>query len=380
MTLVTDSPNTVKRRNSSIELLRILAMLMIIARHYVGANAFSVAAQPFSKRKIFLESFVYPSGKVGVVLFFFISAYFLCATNTTIVSNLRRIWILEREILFWSIVLCCLTFIVDNNKITPALILQSIFPTLTGLWWYPTSYCIFLLLLPFLTAGLRAAGQIAHKRLCIMLVVLYFCIVGFLSIFVINYTPITLNIATNSVTVFLLYFPLVTYYRWYVPPLKRTTSLICIAIGYLILCFSSVVSGLFFQNTNSYLTLQTYLGSTEYMLPIALISIGLFTLFQNLHFSSSAINFIAGRIFAVYLIHLYPPINNFLWQNLFNMKPIWNSSHFWISSALIILIIFVICVAADSLRYCLFKVFFDRNKGKTFDILIHWIKKNSKSK
>lgn len=358
-----------KQRNSSIELLRIISMLMIIARHYVGANAFDVTALPLSKRKIILEAIIYPSGKIGVVIFFFISAWFLCSANTSIIANLRKMWILEREILFWSLVLCGLTFAFNRHELTASLVIQSVFPTLTGLWWYPTSYCLFLLFLPFLTSGLRSIGKEKHKQLCIIIVIAYFVIVGFLSVFISAYVDINLDITTNNVVVFLIYYPLITYYRWYLTPFNRKISLYLIFIGYAILILFSVISGSLFHNSNIFQSVQTHLGSTEYMLPVALTSTGLFTLFQSFHFSNTVINFIANRTFAIYLIHLYPPINSFLWTEMFNMEPIWNSNYFWNISLFLVCIIFLICGIADSIRYCVFAIFFDRHKGLLFDSL-----------
>ena len=63
-----------RRRNSSIELLRIIAAYFIVSRHFVGGNAVNVWNQPVSFYKIFFEGVVFPFGKVGVVLFFFVSA------------------------------------------------------------------------------------------------------------------------------------------------------------------------------------------------------------------------------------------------------------------------------------------------------------------
>lgn len=42
-------------------------------------------------------------GKVGVVIFFSISAWFSLDREQTIKSNLKRVWIMERELLFWSL-------------------------------------------------------------------------------------------------------------------------------------------------------------------------------------------------------------------------------------------------------------------------------------
>lgn len=64
-------------RNSSVEALRILAMLMIVASHCVMFSNLDVLTQPFGINKVLIETFLYSGGKVGVVAFFAISAWFL---------------------------------------------------------------------------------------------------------------------------------------------------------------------------------------------------------------------------------------------------------------------------------------------------------------
>lgn len=64
-------------RNSSVELLRILSMLMIVASHCVMFSDMNLLAQPLGVNKILIETFLYPGGKIGVVAFFSISAWYL---------------------------------------------------------------------------------------------------------------------------------------------------------------------------------------------------------------------------------------------------------------------------------------------------------------
>lgn len=92
-------------RNSSIELLRIIVVYLIILRHFVGANGFSVWQMPLSVNKVIAEGVLFPLGKVGVVLFFLISAWFLCEGSTDIKACLRHVWMLEREILFYGLIM-----------------------------------------------------------------------------------------------------------------------------------------------------------------------------------------------------------------------------------------------------------------------------------
>ncbi len=56
-------------RNSSIELLRIIAMFMILAYHFVGQSGYKIENLPLSPQKVFFQLIMLGGGKVGVVIF-----------------------------------------------------------------------------------------------------------------------------------------------------------------------------------------------------------------------------------------------------------------------------------------------------------------------
>lgn len=95
-------------RNSSIELLRIVAMFMILASHFVVHNGYDVKDLPVGPMRIFFQLVMQSGGVVGVVIFFTISAWFFLDKEQTIKSNLKRIWILS--VRYCSGVLCPLRF------------------------------------------------------------------------------------------------------------------------------------------------------------------------------------------------------------------------------------------------------------------------------
>ena len=99
------------QRNSSIELLRIIAMFMILAHHFIVHNGYDVLKLPLGPERIFFQLVMAGGGKVGVVIFFSISAWFFLDREQTIKSNLKRVWIMERELLFWSLILVMLYFV-----------------------------------------------------------------------------------------------------------------------------------------------------------------------------------------------------------------------------------------------------------------------------
>ena len=94
------------QRKSSIELLRLLSMLMIVSFHLCVGNRYDwFLAQPPTPTKVAYQ-FLMGGGWVGNFIFFTISIWFLLDRQNTLKSSLKRIWILERELLFWSLALC----------------------------------------------------------------------------------------------------------------------------------------------------------------------------------------------------------------------------------------------------------------------------------
>lgn len=79
-----------KGRNSSIELLRIIAMFMILMHHFIVHNGCGVKKLPLGPERIFFQLVMAGGGKVGVVIFFSISAWFFLDREQTIKSNLKR--------------------------------------------------------------------------------------------------------------------------------------------------------------------------------------------------------------------------------------------------------------------------------------------------
>lgn len=65
-------------RESGFEVLRILAMLMVTAHHFVLYNSVDAWSLPLGPERLVFTTAFYGLGKVGVVCFFGISAWFLC--------------------------------------------------------------------------------------------------------------------------------------------------------------------------------------------------------------------------------------------------------------------------------------------------------------
>ena len=103
----------IKQRNSSIELLRIVCMFMIVIHHIATHGNYSFELQCVTATKLW-HSFINMGGKIGVDTFIIISGYFLINSKPSI--NIRKIFKLEGQILFYSILcFCCYLYLFSSN-------------------------------------------------------------------------------------------------------------------------------------------------------------------------------------------------------------------------------------------------------------------------
>ena len=96
-----ESERMSKTRNSRVEILRIIAMLLILMNHFLQMDTMKTSSYPFKTLNALLSHL----GGVGDDIFFGISAYYLCTRKSNIKDSLRRFWKLEIELLFYSIIL-----------------------------------------------------------------------------------------------------------------------------------------------------------------------------------------------------------------------------------------------------------------------------------
>lgn len=349
-------------RNSSFELLRLLAMYMIILHHYVVHNPFPVYDEPASVRQFIYTCFL-PLGKVGVDIFFGISAWFLCQNrDLSPRKSLKRIWVLERQMLFYSLLLMLGLVLFDRKDISRSQIVYSVFPLISNLWWYPTNYALFLLFYPFVTMGLRKMGQRMHGYLAVILLVVWGLIYGL--------TPNDyVGFLASTFVSFIYQYLLISYYRWYLKKASKTLGWSMVGLG------SAAVLGLILFG--DWMRTFTHGGfppmifdyiNRESKLPLLLIAFGALLVADRIHIRSRLINYLAKGTFGVYLMHDYPPVRALLWGR-FDIRKVWGQDAAVVYSLALVLLIFMVCLALDLIRDRLFALTIDRHKGRWFELL-----------
>lgn len=353
------------RRQSGIELLRILAMIGIVARHYAKqAGNIDVFAQCSSFNKYWLEVFFNPLGKVGVVLFFAITAWFLCNRSNSLKSSCKRIWIMERELLFWSLTIATSLIVVwgvtGQKTIGLTMIVKSFLPLSTDLWWYPTSYAVFLVILPFLNAGLRILDQKQHFAMVVVTMLMWTIIGGWIP-------QIQYNMVEMNFIEFIYLFVLISYLKLYGKIPSKKASFGMILAGFLIVALYVCAAQLVFIKTDSHADLQSYIVDKAWTVPVLLISFGMFAIALQSRMESRVVNWVAQSAFATYLISQHPVVANYLWNNTLDFKAIYGSVWLPLASLGIIILVFIVCTLLDLVRRGIFALTCDRNRGGWFE-------------
>lgn len=346
-------------RNSNIELLRILAMLCIALNHFTWMYSDILGNEVGLRKYALLNTLGLISnfGGVGDVLFFAISAWFLCAENIVFKRSCRRIWMLEQRMLFYSIGLLMLSVglfcgIGYGNLPSNLELVASFFPCITGRWWYTTSYVVFLLLHPFIHKGLRAMGRQWHKRLVT---------VSLLAWGIIPYYDINMG---YGIFLFMYLYSIVSYIRWYRLDLlnSRQRAWKMIIIGFILGFGSNSIAQLFSSNS----VVMAFWMNKPRCIPSLLMALGLFSLaVAGRRFGSSIVNRIAGGTLAMYLLQGFlDPFCVWLFDDYLS-----GMHGFALIGINIVMAVgcYAVALTIDQFRQLLFNVVF-RRPGRWFEI------------
>lgn len=323
-------------RNSAIELLRILAMLMIVLSHICCHSGFDSAYSLLSINRLFVQ-FGY-LGNLGVALFLMISGYFQCVSPFRIRSVSR----LLSQVWFYSVTLFLLCRFVFGCPYSGSMLLQVFLPTIYGEYWFFTAYMVLLLLSPFLNTMLRSLTRSQYRTMLGISLLLWSVIP----------TLTKQPMYAGEIPQFLLYYSLGAYFRLYPDNRFRKKSLgWAAALGSMAVVYGlTVVLGYCERFTPEAFgaSLRFYDRNS---LPILTAAVGLFSLaVYSKPFTSRFINTAGSCTFGVYLIHDNPVVRTLLWQQWLHWGAYFTSGSFILRLILSVLLVFALCTLIEWLR------------------------------
>lgn len=380
-------------RQSNIELLRIICMIMIIAHHFCVHTHIGYDVNAFSFNRIWYE-FLYTGGKIGVNVFILITGYF---SFRNITLKMGKVFQFYFQTLFYSVVIFAIFAIFKlplqegvNFEFTWRGLIDNLLPVTTAQWWFVSGYFVIILLSPFLNYFICSIPKNGLRILLAISVILYVVIPTFF----IDTNFFTSNWDRNPVLWFIILYLLGAYLGKYGfnGKLKSSTCFI-IFFAICIVNFASVIifdyvgmktAWFIEENRNKYMfEMQT--------IPMLVASVALFEAFVKLNIGShKSINFISSLTFGVYLLHDNQIFRQFYWQYVIRdtvlgkwlgVTNVEGSPYFFLVSLGGIAFIFIAGAIIEFIRmYGIEKIYIKRIKklGKAIDDRVDsYIKKDS---
>lgn len=160
-----------KQREYSLDLARIVSMLGILLLHILGQGGLLLSNEPTSVRYWVywaVEIFAYSS----VDLFAMLTGWL--DTNRISKPSTFRILELLSVVLSYSVIITLLfTAFCPEKVIGIKGVVKGIFPMVVGRYWYITCYIPLAILKPYLSKALAEMTIVEHRKLCIILILIF---------------------------------------------------------------------------------------------------------------------------------------------------------------------------------------------------------------
>lgn len=327
------------KRQSKIELLRIVAMFLIVAHHFSVHGDFkeSMSTLPFNN-KLWLQ-FLQLGGKIGVDVFVIISGYFLISSKKIKLDKVLKFWL---QLIFYSVLLYVVFVFIGSEPLSVLGIIKNSLPVLSSRWWFASTYFVLYILSPFLNRLLNSFNKREYQNFVSLLTILW-CILPTLT---------NQAVQSNPLIWFIYLYALAGYIRLYglLDSVRAKTCILLAVLTSMLTFLSAVIFDILGLKINFFSEHATYFFEMQ-KLPILITSVLLFLGFSRIDIGSNrVINIVASATFGVYLIHDNNYVRVFLWENLFKNASFAHSDYLIPYSILVIISVYIVCTLIELMR------------------------------
>ena len=342
-----------KARQANIELLRIIAMLMVVTLHYLVKGQALVSLIEDTGALNMLLWFVEALCIVTINLYVLISGYFLVDAEWKI-SRLVTLWF---QVMFYSLgvpVVCLALGLGEVKQWGLYDWINVLFPVQMEHYWFITAYVVLYLFVPALSAGVKKITKKQHQLI----------IAGLLLVFSIPKSILPIGIPTDRFGYdfgwFLCLFMIASYIRRYNIPFfcnkRRGFAVYILAVmgiwGISFLCAVLSRKGL----------PLTYAMEMPYCynhILVMVASVALFFVFRYIQIPQGRLSNVICKIssysLGVYLLHENLAVRT-KWQFWMGIERVKDGFGIFPHMLLTIFAVFVAGVMVDFVRECIFKV------------------------
>ncbi len=353
------------KRQSGIELLRIIAMLQIIYLHLYQYGQLHHGSSGAGDLDGFLVTFVWSLCRAPVDIFVMISGYFMITSKFDIKRTLKRGSNVYGAMFFYSVVIAIIYFLFNPSALCVEGAVKAVMPFFSKTWYFLNNYIIILLLSPFIN---KMLASLTKKQYLYFMGIVFVVMSVWSTLAGIDKLDKVFNIAKivdpyygKSLGGFLLMYIIGGYLRLFVKAKDNTEKKnvnIVYLIAFFALCFADL--GLYY----CFPEYKNVFGAFNNPLVLAEGAL-LILFFRDFKFSSKLVNTIAGTTLGIYAIHENPYVRQWLWGIInFSDKHLYDTLIYVPLALLACVTVFAACGGIELLRLKIFSFF-----GKVFSSL-----------
>lgn len=342
-----NSTTTKTERNSSIELLRIIAMLMILGLHV----NFMAIGQPgmqeivSSPSQSFIRLIAEYTCIVGVNIFVLISGWF--GINYKPKGIVQFLF----QSLFFSLIIF-IPFAIAGDIEVNRLNIMSSFLLYKNAYWFVWAYLVLYIMSPILNAFVEKSDRHTLKRF----LVLFFVIQTIVSIF----TNVGFYKAGYGPLSFIGLYLLSRYYRQYKDNKGKYLYLFIFVLCALLNTLISLFAG--FMGIGYGTIISICMMYTNPLNIIGALSLLLF--FTKLDFKSKTVNYVATSCFSVYLLHMHFCVSKYYINSAKNIYETFSGIRYLASIVALFIAVFIISIILDRIRIVCFNYLWSKHETR----------------
>lgn len=300
---------TKKTRDANLELLRIIAMMLIITLHSLEyGGAFEALLE--NTINYYLTYFLYGTTQIAVNCYVMISGYFL-VTSKFKLKKLVSLWL---EVVFYSLFIYLILAVLGLTSFGVGTLITCFIPILSGRYWFVTIYVGMYLVSPFINKAVYALSREQHRNLNILLFFLF-------SVWILLPFSAGMNSGGGwGLAWFVVLYFQASYLRlYYKPDGKIGKKALAAGLNLCLIFFTRIGMELLGKfSGNSYFIERAGWCYRYDSLPVFLATMSVFILLINVKtcvkIQKSVINAISPLTFAIYLIHHHARLYPIIWE------------------------------------------------------------------
>lgn len=293
-----------KKRNSTIELVRIICMLLLVA-HHCAIHGGAYAMQDCTNHRLAL--FFLPVGKICFDCFVAISAWYMVDTKFRSIRFVKM-WL---QVLFYNVVFMACTAVLGTGYAESIGLrhwVGAFFPITGNSHGFAAAYLAYCLLIPFLQFVVEQLNQTRAK----LLIALLFCVQVFSSILG-EFTGYFQPLPSEVLLFVLFYFTAFYLKHWHLEIQQNKPLLFLFVAGVWLIHYRAWITQ--FTNPGSVSQHIINLCSSESSLPNIIAGFALFLLVKDVKMPYIPwINRIATTTFGILLFHDHNYFRPVIWH------------------------------------------------------------------